>query len=290
MDNAEDPNTVMEKEIVQTIPTADGGLIKVTHYVKDIKKNDDARVLNREERQIQEHEEDGVKVISDIKLEMQEDDGIKTKKLTTTTTSVKKSGYGSGNVAASAKLIAELSPERFPKFIPIESTNEILGTEFVKILSTSPGKSVDKISSSKKALLKNNDYFEQFMPSRSSIISAYEESIAPTFAFELENLTIKKGEAAYFEGIVNGTPPFEIIWFLGENVIELDNGRYETMFREESFYLKTKNSYITDYKISLKINKSFSNDQGKYTLQVKNLAGEAFSFAKLIVEGKNFKN
>ena len=287
MDNAEDPNSVMEKEIVQTIPTADGGSIKVTHYVKDIKRNDDDRVLKKEERQIQEHVGDGVKVVSDIKMETQDDDGVRTKTFTTTTTSVKKSSYGSGNVATSAKLVAELSPERFPKFIPIETTHEILGTEFIKFLSTSPGKSVDKLLSSKKALIKNNDYFDQFMPSRSSVISANEESIAPTFAFELEDLIIKKGEAAYFEGIVNGTPPFEIIWLLEDVIIELDDGRYETMFREDSIYLKLKNSYITDYKISLKVNKSLSDDQGKYTLHVKNLAGEAYSFAYLKIEGKN---
>ena len=44
---------------------------------------------------------------------------------------------------------------------------------------------------------------------------------------------------------------------------------------------------ITDYKISLKVNKSLSDDQGKYTLHVKNLAGEAYSFAYLKIEGKN---
>ena len=59
------------------------------------------------------------------------------------------------------------------------------------------------------------------------------------------------------------------------------------MFREDSIYLKLKNSYITDYKISLKVNKSLSDDQGKYTLHVKNLAGEAYSFAYLKIEGKN---
>ena len=281
----EDDKNVLEKEVVETIPISDGGVLKVTHYVKDVK--DDDRVLERQIRETKEHVGDGVKFFSDIKMETRDNDGVLTRKKTTTTSSVKKSSYGDSTSAAKANLLAELSPERFPKFVPIDkkaSSSSFISTTFTPLSSVTfdDNKASYSSSSTKKD-------FDKIMSFGHSSNRNESEIIPPTFAFELEDSTIQKGDTAYFEGTVNGTSPFQINWHLNDQLLDLNNGRYEMKISEEATYSEIRNIYITDYKISLKIKNSSLKDMGKYSLQVVNSAGDATSFAFLVIEGIKYK-
>jgi hypothetical protein len=290
MQRAESMKNIVEKEIVESIPTSDGGMILVTHYVKDVKDKDNTRLLERETRETKEHSSDGVKYFSDKKVETHEGDGgVRTKKTTTTTSKVKKTSYG-GDMQkfddtkyASTSFLSELSPERFPKFIPIgkTSSSSFISTSFSPIPNVSS-------TSRTNDLFKRKDYLDQFMPLSSSK-RINEKTIAPTFAYELEDLTRQKGDTVCFEGTVNGTSPFDITWYLDGKVLDLDS-HLESRVHEEIGYSEIRHTYVTDYKISLKINNCTQKDIGKYTLQVKNPAGDASSFAFLVIEGNLFQN
>jgi hypothetical protein len=119
------------------------------------------------------------------------------------------------------------------------------------------------------------------------------EIVPPTFSYELENLRVKKGGEALFQGTVNGSYPFEIKWFLNntelkswelENTFNNNNSkRYEISMRQD--FSETFLTGLIDYIISLKIFNCSYNDIGTYTAFVKNEAGDASCSAVLVIQG-----
>jgi hypothetical protein len=114
--------------------------------------------------------------------------------------------------------------------------------------------------------------------------------IPPTFSNEIEDIFLRNGGTAYFKGIVNGSFPFDIIWLIENRIIE-KSSRIETNLIESTSFFNG----LIDYIISLKINECTVEDIGKYSVYVKNEAGDASCSAFLIIEGKkeiekDFKN
>lgn len=124
-------------------------------------------------------------------------------------------------------------------------------------------------------------YSSQIKDETSSSIT--QEIIAPTFSYELENYTIKKGETAFFKGTVNGTYPFEVTWYLDNQELKPSH-RVEMTIKQD--YTETFLTGLIDYIVSLKILNCSYKDIGKYTVFVKNKAGDASCSAFLIIEGK----
>jgi hypothetical protein len=110
-----------------------------------------------------------------------------------------------------------------------------------------------------------------------------EEIVPPTFSYEIENYTIKKGETAYFKGTVNGSYPFEVTWYLDNDELKTSS-RIEMTIKQD--YTETFLTGLIDYIVSLKILNCSYEDIGKYTVFVKNKAGDASCSAFLIIEGK----
>jgi hypothetical protein len=110
------------------------------------------------------------------------------------------------------------------------------------------------------------------------------EIVPPTFSIEIENTTVKKGGPAFFKGTVNGSFPFETIWYIDNYEIK-PNDHIETSIRQDN--TETFLTGLIDFIISLKINNCSISDIGKYTAYVKNEAGDASCSAFLIIEGKN---
>ncbi len=110
------------------------------------------------------------------------------------------------------------------------------------------------------------------------------EIVPPTFSIEIENTTVKKGGSAFFKGTVNGSFPFETVWYIDNYEIK-SNDHIQTSIRQDN--TETFLTGLIDYIISLKINNCSISDIGKYTAYVKNEAGDASCSAFLIIEGKN---
>jgi hypothetical protein len=110
------------------------------------------------------------------------------------------------------------------------------------------------------------------------------EIVPPTFSIEIENTTVEKGKTAYFKGTVNGSFPFETIWYI-DNFELKTNDHIETSIRQDK--RETFLTGLIDYIISLKIKNCSISDIGKYTAYVKNEAGDASCSAFLIIEGKH---
>lgn len=278
------PKNIIEQETIETIPTSSGGTIKVTRYIKDIVDKSNDKPYGQEVREIKEETDDGRKKILNVTSEtILGDDGTRIKKTTTTTTSVKKYTFGDSTkideTARKSAFEAELSTERFPKFFPIDKSSSFKATSFSSLPRFT---TQDTNKNFEEYFTKISDY-ERIMP----IQSISKEVIAPTFAYELDDLTIQKGDIAYFEGTVNGTAPFEIIWLLDDKLLKLKYNMKSSV-REE--YTEINGQKITDYKISLEIRSCTFQDIGKYTLQVKNSGGDASSYAFLVIEGKGFNN
>jgi hypothetical protein len=109
------------------------------------------------------------------------------------------------------------------------------------------------------------------------------EIVPPTFSYDLENYTVKKGENAVFKGTVNGSYPFEVMWYLDGDELKASS-RIEMTVHQD--YSETFLTGLIDYIVSLKILKCSHSDIGKYTVFVKNEAGDASCSAFLIIEGK----
>lgn len=114
-------------------------------------------------------------------------------------------------------------------------------------------------------------------------VPTIKEIVPPTFSYELENYTVKKGENAVFKGTVNGSFPFEVKWYLDNNELK-PSSRIEMIVKQD--YTETFLTGLIDYIVSLKILKCSYQDIGKYTVLVKNEAGDASCSAFLIIEGK----
>lgn len=108
------------------------------------------------------------------------------------------------------------------------------------------------------------------------------EIVPPTFSYEIEDFKINEGQTAYFKGTVNGSYPFETIWYLENEPIRPSSRIQITMKQDCS---ETFLTGLIDYIISLKILNCTPDDLGKYTCYVKNEAGDASCSAYLIMEG-----
>lgn len=108
------------------------------------------------------------------------------------------------------------------------------------------------------------------------------EIVPPTFSYEIEDFKIKQGQTAYFKGTVNGSYPFETIWYV-ENERIVPSSRVQISMKQDCS--ETFLTGLIDYIISLKIFNCTPDDLGKYTCYVKNEAGDATCSAYLIMEG-----
>ncbi|RNA22003.1 titin isoform X7 [Brachionus plicatilis] len=111
------------------------------------------------------------------------------------------------------------------------------------------------------------------------------EIVPPTFSYEIEDFKLKEGQTAYFKGTVNGSYPFETIWYLEKERIK-PNSRIQITMKQDCS--ETFLTGLIDYIISLKILNCTPDDLGKYTCYVKNEAGDASCSAYLILE-ENFE-
>ena len=136
--------------------------------------------------------------------------------------------------------------------------------------------------------LKNSNFLDEryYNPGIMSQIRStptIKEIVPPTFSVEIENTTIKKGETACFKGTINGSFPFETIWYIDNNKINTNN-HIETSIQQDK--TATFLTGLIDYIIYLKVRNCSTKDIGKYTALVKNEAGDASCSAFLIIEGK----
>jgi hypothetical protein len=269
----EPPLGIDERETVDTITTADGTL-KITKSIRKLSDTDpqlgQSNISGHQYREIKEKTGDGLKAISDLKTESIEgENGTRINRKVSTFSVVKKSSSGDKNVSslddflksnnassilANTEMDLKSSADRFPKFVPMQTPNESFGYKTNMVIT--PQKADKK-----------------------------KEIIAPTFAYELDNVQIKKGESAFFEGTINGTPPFETIWYFGGKLLDLNNNT-ETSMRDD--YTEYGITGLVDYKISLKIRNCAHQNIGEYTLNVKNEAGAAISSAHIILDGLCF--
>lgn len=110
------------------------------------------------------------------------------------------------------------------------------------------------------------------------------EIVPPTFSYELENVTVSQGGTACFQGTVNGTYPFETRWYLNNKELSSSaDSRLEMSIRQD--YSETFLTGLIDYIISLRIFNCSYNDIGKYTVFVRNEAGDASCSSFLVIEG-----
>jgi hypothetical protein len=112
------------------------------------------------------------------------------------------------------------------------------------------------------------------------------ELVPPTFSYEIENVSVNKGGAACFKGTVNGSYPFETRWFVNDREVRAGE-RFEITTRQD--YSETFLTGLIDYIISLRIFNCSYSDIGKYTVFVRNEAGDASCSAFLVFEG-TFRN
>ena len=165
-----------------------------------------------------------------------------------------------------------------PKFSNFTS-NLLTTTSFLPIGFVDSNKKNSKFSGNKSYF--SNDKYGVMSQIRST--PTIKEIVPPTFSIEIENTTIKKGGTAYFKGTINGSFPFETIWYVDNYELKPDN-HIETSIRQDN--TETFLTGLIDYIISLKIKDCSINDIGKYTAYVRNEAGDASCSAFLIIEGK----
>jgi len=107
------------------------------------------------------------------------------------------------------------------------------------------------------------------------------ESMPPNFTYQIENVSVEKGGTAYFRGTVNGSYPFDTIWYLNNVELRSTNPNIETSVRRD--YTETYLTGLIDYIISLKVHNCSQRDAGKYTAYIRNEHGSASSSAFLVV-------
>lgn len=110
------------------------------------------------------------------------------------------------------------------------------------------------------------------------------ENIAPNFTYQIENVHVDKGGTAYFRGTVNGSYPFDTIWYLNDQELRSTNPNIETSIRRD--YTETYMTGLIDYIVSLKVHNCTQRDAGKYTAYIRNEHGSTTSSAFLVVGGE----
>lgn len=178
--------------------------------------------------------------------------------------------------------------ENVPLFVPLRNTSNNLNEEnnYKSTLSSAVDSATLRYNTEDPKIDENvylskiqNNRFKS--PYRS--VPTIKEIVPPTFSYELENYSVKKGENAIFKGTVNGSYPFEVKWYLDNNELKASS-KIEMTVQQD--YSETFLTGLIDYIVSLKILKCSHKDIGKYTVFVKNEAGDASCSAFLIIEGK----
>ena len=113
------------------------------------------------------------------------------------------------------------------------------------------------------------------------------EIVAPTFSYELENVSVSRGGTACFKGTVNGSVPFETRWFVNDRELLADSGDERVVMSMRQDCSETFLTGLIDYIISLKVFDCDRADLGKYTAFVRNEAGDASCSAFLVFEGRH---
>lgn len=210
--------------------------------------------------------------------------------------------YSHSHSVPATSSVVHINRDRFPLFIPISSPYmtaasyySSYGAADKSTTSSNSGGGYNRSASYDSSARKYTSSISQHIdesycsygsPTKlqktnsSSVV--IKEIVPPTFAYEIENVTIKKGETAYFEGTINGTYPFEIVWYLDDYEIKPNEHYIMNFYRDYSVSSLTG---LIDYLISLKIVNCTYHDIGKYTALVRNEAGNACCSAFLTIEG-----
>lgn len=201
---------------------------------------------------------------------------------------IKQSSFFTNFNIEDMNLESSSSRENIPVFVPfvthkyedenrssINPRSTVSSTSSLSSYYTEEPKYEDNSSASKS-------YTTRFKsPFRS--VPTIKEIVPPTFSYEIENYTVKKGDNALFKGTVNGSYPFEVKWYLDSDELT-PSSRIEMTVKQDCS--ETFLTGLIDYIVSLKILKCTHQDIGKYTVFVKNEAGDATCSAFLIIEGK----
>lgn len=107
--------------------------------------------------------------------------------------------------------------------------------------------------------------------------------ISPTFAVEIENLSVHIGDTALFDAIITGSFPFVVTWYKNDLKINKNN-RFKTWI-ESDFTQIICNGSI-DYRIYLQLSDCSNQDYGLYTVHVRNNAGDSSCTAYLKIKGR----
>ena len=153
--------------------------------------------------------------------------------------------------------------------------NQLQSSSFISSSSTS--NSQQKF---RKSSLAGIDSMQPITEAKVPLIT---ENLPPQFTYQIENVNVEKGGTAYFRGTVNGSYPFDTIWYLNNNELRSTNPNIETSIRRD--YTETYLTGLIDYIISLKVHNCTQRDAGKYTAYIRNSAGSASSSAFLVVGG-----
>ena len=101
--------------------------------------------------------------------------------------------------------------------------------------------------------------------------SSRRRSIPPEFCTELENKTIEEGDSVEMQIFVTGTAPVDVVWYKDDQPI--------TLYPHRRFHAMRENEIC-----SLEIKDARCSDEGNYTCQAKNTAGEVRKSCKLYVK------
>ena len=306
------PSNIAQMETIETMPTSDGGSLKITRSVKEIigacPTIGANEAVGRQVRERREHVSNDVHTFTDIKSEsIEAEDGTKLRR-TSQTARVK---YSTGGRLSASSLMSDpfagISAsgsssrdqtsqgdyrDRFPLFIPFFEPSHMT-TAMYHPITAFETKSITSSSQMQSSSQMGRHYEQQAEHYRHQFVGgppnslyhyspSIKEIVPPTFAYELEHLTVRKGETALFKGTINGSFPFETIWYL-DNCEIRSNRHYEISMRKD--YSETCLTGLIDYIISLQINDCSYRDIGKYTALVRNEAGNASCSAFLIIEG-----
>ncbi len=164
--------------------------------------------------------------------------------------------------------------------------SQLQSSSFIQSSSSSTKNQVQQLrNSSFSNLLDQNSASMQAIHENAKV-PLITENMAPNFTYQIENVSVEKGGTAYFRGTVNGSYPFDTIWYLNNNELRSTNPNIETSIRRD--YTETYLTGLIDYIVSLKVHNCTQRDAGKYTAYIRNEHGSSTSSAFLVVGGTFF--
>lgn len=294
-DHAMQPSSqsrITHLENVENVTNENGENVKRVRSVKELvgecPKIGSKEAFGRQVRETTEKSGNGVESFTDVKTEsILGEDGTK---LTRTSRSSRVKYSSGGRMSASSLFDNSRRENTMFNTDTTQMLNPYLGStlfgrssQFSTNLDGSSSSNQQPLASLQQFNSSSNHRFSDQGLSLVRSTPTIKEIVPPTFSYEIENFTIQKGGTAHFKGTVNGSYPFETVWYLDNKQLKPNNRISITMKQDCSETLLTG---LIDYIISLKIFNCSYEDIGKYTAYVRNEAGDATCSAFLVIEGK----